>query len=72
MIPCPSCGRHTRPSTTETPCVFCGTVKPAVKATVAATLLGLTLAGCPTSQALYGTAVTDTPGTHDTTDTGSP
>lgn len=70
MIPCPACGHHVRSSESPDPCVFCGTVLPAARATVVATLLGLTLGGCPTSQALYGATITDTPGTHDTQDTG--
>ncbi|MCA9494104.1 MAG: hypothetical protein KC621_29455 [Myxococcales bacterium] len=72
MIPCPACGHHVRAQATEDPCVFCGTVMPAARATVVATLLGLSLTGCPTSQALYGTMVTDSPHVHDTADTAEP
>lgn len=65
MLPCPVCGHHVRTSPDRTPCPFCDALLPTARATVVATLLGFTLAGCPTNQPLYGVTPTDV-----ATDTG--
>ena len=55
MLTCSNCGAHKR----EGACPSCGANWPAVTASTAVVLLGLVLAGCGTSQALYGVVVTD-------------
>lgn len=64
MLTCSSCGAHKR----QGPCPSCGRDATPNAPSAAFVLLGLALAGCSTSQALYGTVDTGAIGDTSTTD----
>ena len=64
LTPCPVCGVHAHPGDG---CPGCGARRRG-SPTAAALLLGLALAGCETSQPVYGVPVTDNVDTETGTD----